>query len=106
MDKTGQGQACSAGLSCIQQLDVTIAMPGANLTVNEESQLFLKRAEIYASPTFKKLMAAALPTLEASGDALTPEQVEALANTAMATDFYYVNGDEIASGLSVQISVE
>jgi hypothetical protein len=104
--KLVKGKPCPAGLSCINQLDVTTDVPGANLTINEDSQLFLKRAETYASPAFDELMEANLPALQAEGDALTPEQVEAIATRAMATDFYYRNGDEIGSGLSVQISVD
>ncbi|ASY66563.1 hypothetical protein SJ05684_b55810 (plasmid) [Sinorhizobium sojae CCBAU 05684] len=47
-----------------------------------------------------------LPDLEKSGEGLTAEDVERLAGKAMADDFYYRNGDEVGSGVSVTLQTE
>lgn len=104
--KLVKGVPCSAGLSCINQVDVAALVPDANLTINEDTILHIKRPDQYGSTRFEGLMAENLPKLTPLGDALTPDQVEALAESAMLDDFFFRNGDEVGSSISIQMSVE
>ncbi len=59
------------------------------------------RQELYGSAGFANKMDENLPKIEALGEAVTAEQVEALAKDAMTDDFYFMNEDEVGTGLNV-----
>ncbi len=101
-----KGKPCPVGMGCINQFDIGASVPGSQFGIGEQAELLMIRPEDYASATFTNAMAQNLPELTAAGDALTPEEVEALAEQAMKDDFYFKNPDEVGTGLSLSLTLE
>lgn len=104
--KLTKGKPCPVGMSCINQINVSASVPGSAIALGDAGDLFVSRPDEYGSAGFANIMADSVPELEKAGDILTPEQVEAMAAKAMSDDFYFMNGDEVGSGLSVKVEVE
>ncbi len=101
-----KGKPCPVGTGCINQFDISASMPGNAVAFGSGGQLLMTRADEYGSARFANTMEKTLPELESLGDALTAERVEELANAAMAEDFYFLNEDEVGTGLEVNFNVE
>jgi hypothetical protein len=101
-----KGKPCLVGTDCINQLDVTSAVPGAGLAIGSQGKVFVSRPDTYASAWFANTLAANLPELEVKGDTLTPEEVEAMAAEAMADDFYFKHDDTIGTEMSIDLKIE
>jgi hypothetical protein len=96
-----KGKPCSAGVSCINTLNLSASMPGSTIAVGEETVLFVSRPDEFGSARFANAMAAKLTELEQGGDALTSEQVEEMATEVMKNDFYFRAEDEIGTSLTL-----
>ncbi|MGJ8570503.1 MAG: DUF1353 domain-containing protein [Hoeflea sp.] len=101
-----KGKPCSVGGDCINQVDVTSAVPGGGLTIGSEGEVFVSRPDTYASAWFANTLAANLPDLKLKGDALTAEEVEAMAAKAMVDDFYFKHEDTIGTEMSIDLKIE
>ncbi|WP_050980239.1 DUF1353 domain-containing protein [Sinorhizobium sojae] len=101
-----RGRPCPVGMSCINQVNVTNSVPGSAIALGEAGELYVSRPDEYGSARFVNTLSGHLPDLEKSGEGLTAEDVERLAGKAMADDFYYRNGDEVGSGVSVTLQTE
>jgi hypothetical protein len=99
--KLVQGKPCPVGMGCINNFDLTASLPGANIGFGSNGELFLMRQELYGSASFANKMDQNTPKIMALGQAVTAEQVEAIAKDAMADDFYFMNDDEVGTGLNV-----
>ncbi len=99
--KLVQGKPCPVGMACINQFDVTAAIPGGQIGFSAEGELILSRDDLYDSATFQNLLQEAMPVLESSGEDLDAATVEALAAEAMRDDFYFKNGDEVGTTMGV-----
>src|SRR5690606_6114879 len=87
--KLVQGKPCPVGMACINQFDVTAAVPGGQISFSAEGGLVMERDDIYDTATFDNLLQDNTQALEAKGDTLTAEEVEALAAKVMEDDFYF-----------------
>ena len=100
------GRPCPVGLSCINQVDAVASIPGMNLAIGESSELLATRADLYETATFETALRENTPVIEALGETVTPEQIEALAANAMTGDFFFRSGDEIGSSLSIRFDAQ
>jgi len=101
-----KGKPCPVGMGCINQVDIATAIGGSSLGVNAASEVVIARPNQYGSARFANAMAATVPELIAKGNSLTPAEVEAQAAKVMANDFYFKNGDEIGSAVTVKIEIQ
>jgi len=99
-----KGKPCPVGTGCINQVDVGLVVGGASLALSGTSDLLIRRANRYGSASFANTMAKAVPELIAKGNGLTAPEVEALAAQMMGSDFYFQNGDEIGTGVTVTVA--
>ena len=93
-------------MGCINQVDVGASVPSSALALSASSELLIVRPNQYGSAQFANAMTAAVPELIAKGNELKPADAEALAAKIMNADFYFKNGDEIGSGVSVSVATE
>lgn len=101
-----KGKPCPVGTGCINQFDISASMPGNAIAFGSGGELLMTRADEYGSARFANTMEKTIPELESLGDALTAEKVEEFAKAAMAEDFYFLNEDEVGTGLEVNFNVE
>ncbi len=101
--KLVKGKPCPVGAECVKRLDVTALVRGGSVNVTPESGLIIQRPAEFGSARFQKRMDDGVPQLLAAGNALNAAQVEELAKKAMAEDFYFQNGDEIGTSLSIKL---
>lgn len=101
--KLVKGKPCPVGQGCINQVEVSMSIPDSGVGVNEDGLLIAERPSEYDSARFAETMAQNKAELEAAGDGLTAEQVEAQAARAMAGDFYFANGEEVGTSLSLEL---
>jgi hypothetical protein len=101
-----KGRPCPVGMDCINQVDISASIPGSAMALGAPGELLIARPDEFGSARFANTMAEKLPELEALGDTLTPEQVEAASAAAMSDDFYYKNGDDVGGNLSVTVGSE
>lgn len=101
--KLVKGKPCALGFSCINNVEIGSSLPGAGITFGEDSDVFLKRPDIYGTAQFANTMAKVVPVLEQKGENLAPEQVELEAAKSMAGDIYFINGDEIGGEIGGQV---
>lgn len=93
-------------MGCINKVDLSADIRASSMNLSAESGLIVQRAAEYDSKRFKDLMDVGVPKLMADGNSLTAEKVEALANAFMKDDFYYKNGSEIGTTISVKIDIQ
>jgi hypothetical protein len=101
-----KGRPCPVGMGCINQVDISAAVSGALIASNERSEPVLKRSALYGTARFDRTMSENVPELLKLGNTLTAEQVEALAEQAMRTDFFFKNGPEVGSDLTIKLEVK
>jgi len=102
--KLVKGRPCPVGTDCINRVDVGSSVSGSQISLSSTSELMVSRANRYGSATFTNAMATGVPELMAKGNSVAAKDVEALAERMMAADFYFRNGDEIGTGVSVTVS--
>jgi hypothetical protein len=100
------GRPCPVGLSCIHNVEEVALMPGMNLAIGENSELLATRPDLYETATFETALRENTPAIEALGDTLTPEQIEALAKQALPDDFFFRSGEEVGSNLSIELKTQ
>ncbi len=100
------GTPCGVGENCIRSVQEVTTVPGLTLAVGEDAGLLAARGDLYETATFETALRNNAPLIEALGDTVTPEQIEALAAKAMADDFFFRNGDEVGSSLSISLEVK
>lgn len=99
--KLVQGKPCPVGMGCINNFDLTASLPGTNIGFGSNGELFLMRQDLYGSASFANKMEQNVPKIEALGEAVTAEQVEKIAGDTMTDDFYFMNEDEVGTGLNI-----
>jgi hypothetical protein len=98
------GKPCPVGTGCINNVNISTSLPGNNIAVGADGDFYLVRQNRYASASFSDAMNRYTPEIEDLGDSITEEQIENIANEAMADDFYYRNEDEIGTGSPFNIN--
>lgn len=97
---------CPIGKTCVNQVDLTASIPGSNIMIGEDGKLLAARPGKYDTAGFAQTMVENLAQLEAAGDGLTADQVEAQAAKAMADDFYFENGDSVGTSLGLILQTQ
>lgn len=104
--KLVQGKPCPVGMACINQFDVTAAVPGGQIGFSAEGGLVMARDDLYETKGFDNLLREHMPILESKGDDLSADEVEILAAKAMDDDFYFKNADEVGTTMGVTTDFE
>lgn len=93
------GKPCPIGTICIRSVEAGASVAGAGIMLAEDGSPYLSRPAQFGTAFFAVTMERHVPALEAMGESLEPEDVEAEAVRAMAGDFFFMSGDEVGTTL-------